>query len=59
MELPHRNDRGKLKEVPDGCWLREWMQLWVQGNITTNGAGLWERGLLVPAAKTWRRDRAR
>ena len=34
------------------------MQLWVQGDITTNVAVLWERGLLVPLRKTWRRDRA-
>ena len=29
-------------------WLREWIQLWVQGDITTNVAGLWERGVRVP-----------
>ena len=29
-------------------WLKEWIQLSVQGDIASNVAGLWERGVLKP-----------
>ena len=38
-----------IAEAEGGArWLREWIRLWVPGNFTTNVAGLWEPGLLVP-----------
>ena len=37
-----------IAEAEGGAgWLRKWIQLWVQGDITNNVAGLWELGLLV------------
>ena len=29
-------------------WQREWIQQWVQVDITSNVAGLWGRGVLIP-----------
>ena len=44
-----------IAEAEGGAgWLREWIQLWVQGDITTNVAGLLRRsgGKIRPIALT-------